>query len=214
MRAPLSRALLALAQCCLGESRREWGAAMRAELETALAEGRPIGFAAGCLAAALRELVTREEGRFTLTSYALVLGLLLPMAALQIGCALLGLPYLYPHQLGLAGALLEGSAHEPLLRSIYQSAIPSLALLQLLVGLGHLRIAWTMLEGDWRAVTRLATLTLAAVATLLLFMGVLFLDGSQVLRQGGVLAIELATIAIVARWHAQLVPARATEMSG
>lgn len=204
MKRGIARAVMALALCCLGESRREWRAAMRAEFEVAAEDGTPLWFAGGCLIAALRELVTREEGRFVLTSYALILGLLLPMAALQIGCAVLGLPYLYPNQQGLTGALLEGNAHEPLLRSIYQSAIPSLALLQLLIGLGHLRIAWAMLEGDWRGVMRVATLTLAAVATLLLFMGVLFLDGSQVLLQGGVLAIELATLAGVARWHAQL----------
>ncbi|MDG2535134.1 hypothetical protein P6144_15850 [Sphingomonas sp. HITSZ_GF] len=211
MSAPIARAVLALALCCLGESRREWRAAMRAEFEAAAEDGAPLRFAAGCLMAALRELVTREEGRFALTSYALVLGLMLPMAALQIGCALLGLPYLYPDQHGLAGALLEGRAHEDLLRTVYQAAIPSLALLQLLIGIGHLCIAWAMLEGDWAGVTRRATLTLAAAATLLLFMGVLFLDGSQVLLQGAVLAIELATLCGVARWHAQLSPAGAEQ---
>lgn len=204
MKRLVARAVMALALCSMGESRREWAAAMRAEFETAADEGMALGFAAGCLMAAWRELLTREEGRFALTSYALVLGLMLPMAALQIGCALLGLPYLYPGQQGLSGALLEGHAHEPLLRTIYQSAIPSLALLQLLIGLGHLRIAWGMLERDWAGVTRLATLTLAAEATLILFMGVLFLNGTQALLQGGVLAIELAVIALVARWHAQL----------
>jgi hypothetical protein len=211
MKRLVSRAVMALALCCLGESRREWRAAMRAEFEAAAEDGTPLWFATGCLVAAARELVTREEGRFALTSYALVLGLLLPMAALQIGCAVLGLPYLYPNQQGLSGALLEGHAHEPLLRSIYQSAIPSLALLQLLIGLGHLRIAWAMLEGDWRGVMRVATLTLAAVATLLLFMGVLFLNGSQVLLQGAVLGIELATLVMVARWHAHLPGAGATQ---
>jgi len=159
-------------------------------------------------------LLTREEGRFVLTSYALALALMLPMAALQIGCALLGLPYLYPDAHGLSGAMLEGGTHELLLRGVYQAAIPSLALLQLLIGLGHLRIAWLLLEGDWARVTRAATRTLAAAATLILFMTVLFLDGSQALLQGAVLALELATVCGVARWHAQLFPAAGAELPG
>lgn len=213
MKTLLSRAVMAFALCCLGESRGEWAAAMRAEFETAVEEGTPLGFATGCLVATWRELVTRDEGRFALTSYALALGLMLPMAALQIGCALLGLPYLFPDQQGLSGAMLEGGAYENLLRGVYQAAIPSLALLQLLIGLGHLRIAWAMLERDWDAVTRLATLTLAASATLVLFMTVLFLNGIQALLQGGVLAIELATLVMVAQWHAQLPAGRSEPAS-
>jgi len=211
MKAAISRAVMALAACCMDDSRRQWSAAMQAEFETAAEEGRPLRFAAGCLAAAWREMLTRSQGRFVLTNYALALGLMIPMAALQFGCALFGLPYLYPGRHGLSGALLEGGAHELLLRGVYQAAIPSLALLQLLIGLGHLRIAWVMLERDWTRVTRLGTLTLAAAVTLIVFMGVLFLDASQALQQGAVLAIELATVSVVARWHAQLFAGVVTE---
>jgi hypothetical protein len=214
MKAAVSRAMMALAICCLGESRREWGTAMQREFETAATEGKPLRFALGCLAAAWREMVTREEGRFTLTNYTLALGLMIPMAALQIGCALFGLPYLYPGQGGLSGALLAGEAHEALVRSTYQAAVPSLALLLLVLGLGHLRIAWALLERDWTRVTRTGTLTLAAAVTLIIVLSVLFLDCSQALLQAAVLAIELAVVSVVARWHAQLFPAAATEHPG
>jgi len=214
MTAAVSRAIMVLAVCCMGESRREWSAAMQAEFETAVIDGKPLLFAVGCLTAAWRELITAEEGRFVLTNYALVLGLMVPVAALQIGCALFGLPYLYPGRHGLSGALLEGGAHEALVRSIYLAAIPSLALLQLLIGFGHLRLGWAMLERDWAGVTRLATLTLAAVATLVLFMSVLFLNSTQALWQGAVLVIELVTVFIVARWHAHLSPPAGTERPG
>lgn len=214
MRAALSRAIMALAACCLTESRREWSAAMRAEFETAVAEKDALPFAMGCLAAAWRELLTREEGRFVLTNYALALGLMIPMAALQIGCALLGFPYLYPGKEGLPGALLEGGAHEVLLRGLYQAAVPSLAALLLLLGVGHLSIAWAMLDRDWQRVTRFGTLMLAAATTLLIFMSVFFLDPSRALLQAAVLAIELASIAMIARWHAQLCPAAAAEHPG
>jgi hypothetical protein len=207
MKALFSRAAMALAACLLGERRHEWSAAMRIEFEEALADGRPFGFALGCLAAAARELLTRQEGHFALTSHVLALGLMLPIAALQIGCALFGLPYLFPDAQGLSGAMLVGAAHENLLRGVYQAAIPSLTLLQLLIAAGHVCIAWKMLDSDWAGVARWAARTAAGAATLVLFMSVLFLNGSQALLQGAVLAIELATVSVVARWHAQLPPA-------
>lgn len=214
MRAAVSRAMMALAACCLGESRREWAAAMRAEFETALAEGKSLSFATGCLVAAWRGMPTREEGRFTLTSYALVLGLMIPMATVQIGSALFGFPYLYPGEDGLSGALLVGAEHEMVLRRVYQAAVPALALLLLLLGFGHLCIAWAILERDWARVTRLASLALATTTTLILFMMVLFLDSSRALLQAAVLAIELGTVLMVARWHAQLFPAALPEHPG
>jgi hypothetical protein len=214
MKAALARALMALAVRCFGESRRDWSAAMQAEFETAVADGEALPFAAGCLAAACRELLTREEGRFALTSYALALGLMIPMAALQIGSALFGFPYLYPGSGGLSGAILEGRAHEALLRGVYQAAIPSLALLLLVLGAGHLRIAWAMLDRDWSRVMRVGAFMLAAATTLILVMSVFFLDSSQAVLLAAVLAVELATVTMVARWHARLFPASVTEPPG
>ena len=206
MRAAVARALMALAVRGLGESRRGWSLAMQAEFEAAVAEDDALPFALGCLAAAWREMLKSEEGRFVLTNYALALGLMIPMAAVQIGCALLGFPYLYPGTGGLSGAMLEGSAHEALLRGTYQGAVPSLALLLLVLGAGHLRIAWAMLDRDWSRVMRLGVFMFAAATTLTLFMIVFYLDCSQALLQTAVLAVELATIALVARWHARLLP--------
>jgi hypothetical protein len=210
----LARAAMALALALLGGSRREWGLAMQAEFDAAAADDRALPFALGCLIAAGRELPASDEGRFLLTSHALALGIIVPMAALQIGCAFLDFPYLYPGRSGLAGALLEGAAHEHLMRSIYQGAVPVLALLLLALGLGHLRIAWSMLERDWAAVARLGTLMLAISATLLIFMNVLFLDSSRALLQTAALVLELASLALVARWHAQLFPPETAELSG
>lgn len=198
------RALLRLARACLGEPHADWPSAMEAELDEAVAAGEALPFAFGCLTAAGRAMFTSERGHFLLTSYALVLGVLLPMAALQIGCALFGLPYLYPDQHGLAGALLERSPRQDLLPAVYQAAIPALALLQGMIGLAHLRVGWLTLERDWSGATRWGSACLAATITLVLFMAALFLDGRQVVLQGAVLAVELITITIVARWHAQL----------
>ena len=202
----LCRALMALAARCMGDSRRQWSMAMEAEFDEAVAQGDQLQFSAGCLMAAWRTMLAFEEGRFILTSYAMVLILILPMAALQIGCALFGLPYLFPGGNGLVGALLEGAAHENLLRTVYQGAILPLALVQLLICLGHVQLAWAVLERDWGRATRSGMRTLASAATLVLFLGVFFLNSSQALLQGAILCIELGIVSLLAQWHMQIIP--------
>lgn len=200
MIARLSRMMVAFAVASLGERHRVWGEAMRAELEVAIDAGAPLRFAAGCLSSALIRLPSHEEGRFGLTAYALALGLLIPMAALQIGCAVFGLPYLF--------VVDDMAMHDGLRTAAFHAAVPSLLAVLLLLGLAHLRLAWMVLERDWARVTRTGTLTLAAAATLVVVMGALVLDGSQALLQGVVLGIELAAITGLASWHADLpVPA-------
>jgi len=126
----------------------------------------------------------------------------MPMAAVQIGCAIFGLPYLFPGAEGMRGTLTPGQ--ELLVGEAYRAVVPSLTILLLLSGAGQLRIAWLMLERDWSRVTSTGMAILAAVTTLTLFMGTSFLDASQAIRQGGVLAIELAVLAGLSRWHAEL----------
>src|SRR3546814_17095820 len=94
-------------------------------------------------------MLTREEGRYTLTNYALALGVMIPTAALQIACALFGLPYLYPGREGLSGALLVGYDHDALIRGVYQTAVPPSPFLLLLLRLGCLGFAPAMLQRQW-----------------------------------------------------------------
>lgn len=209
MKLAIARAMMALAAHGLGETRRTWGIAMLAEFDAAADAGQPLRFAAGCLIAAMRELPRQEEGRFALASYALALGVMLPMASVQLGAALFGLPYLFPGAGDLPGALLEGSAHEGLIRGVYQAASPAIIMLLLTLAVGHFCIAWSMIERDWDRVRRLGTLALAGSVTLILFMAVLFLDSSRIAVQTAVLVTELATLRIIVERHAQLFPAAA-----
>ncbi len=204
MRTSLSHAIMAVATACMGEDRRPWAQAMNAEYHAAAAEGQALSFAAGCLVAAWREMLGSAKGRFVLTSYAVALGIMVPMAAIEIGCAIFGLPYLYPDQRGLSGALLVGGSHAALLRPTYLSAIPALALIQFVAGTGHLRLAWSLLECDWAGALCCALWTLAGMATLIVFMGVFFLDSRQALIQSGVVGIELAILLAIMRRHAEL----------
>jgi hypothetical protein len=204
MKRAVSRVLMAMAVGCLGESRREWSTAMLAEFEAAADEGDALPFAGGCLVAAWREMSKREEGHFLLSSYGLALGLMVPMAALQIGCAVMGLPYLFPGSDGLPVPLVKGGAHEVLLRTAYLNGVPSFTLLLLVLGVGHLRLAWVMLEHDWSRVVHVAAAMVAAAATLVFVMSAFFLDSSGALLQIAMLAIELVIVALVARWHARI----------
>ncbi len=214
MRMSLSRAILAIATACMGEERQTWSRAMKAEYHIAAVEGQALSFALGCLLAAWREMVGSAKGRLFLTSYAVTLGIMIPMAATEIGCVVFGLPYLYPDERGLSGAILVGGSHEALLRPVYMSAIPAFAFLQLVAGAGHLRLAWLLLERDWAGALRWAMLTLAAMTTLVIFMGAFFLDSRQALIQGIVVVIELAVLLVIMRRHSELHRVAGIEQTG
>jgi hypothetical protein len=95
------------------------------------------------------------------------------------------------------------------LAGAYRSAIGPAVLLWLLLGAGHLRLAWLVLERDWSSVVRIGALTLAASATLVIFAVVLFLDDAGIAAQAVLLAIELIAIYALARWHDRAFPGAA-----
>ena len=198
MRTPVARAMMTLATACMEEKRREWGLAMQAELEEAIDAGKPLRFAFGCLVAALRRMPVHNEGRFSLTAHAFALGLLIPVAALQIGLALFG----FPHALARGSILTSGQ--NALLAGTYHATIPLLVLLMLALAIGHLGMAWLLLNRDWPRVVKAGALTLSTTIAIETFMAVLNLDISQALLQGAILMVELAVLAGLASWHADL----------
>ena len=202
MTAAAARTVMSLAACCLGESRREWALAMQAEFETAIEDGRPLLFATGCLLAAWREMPAHEQGRFVLVNHALALGVLIPVAVLQFEC-LAGLPFLSLGRGGLRAMLTPSSVY---LAGAYHSAIGPAVALWLLLGAGHLRLAWLVLERKWADVVRIGALTLAASATFVIFAVVLFLDDAGIAAQAVLLAMELTAIYALARWHDRAFP--------
>lgn len=213
MKLSMSRAIMALAMAWMGDDRRDWTAAMSAEFEIAADDGRALSFAAGCLWTAGRELVVSAQGRFVMTSYAVALGIMLPVAALQIACAVFGLTYLYPGHHGLSGAMMDGMS-TMWMRGFDRSAGPMLALLQLAIGIAHLRLAWLLLERDWPAATRWSVGMLAVSTTLILFMGALFIDVRQAAIMGVVVAFEFAILLMLSSRHDDLDRATAGELTG
>lgn len=197
----LSRALMTLATGSLGESRRDWALAMESEFEIAAEEGAPLAFAAGCLAAAWREVPHHAEGRLAIANYGLALGLLIPMAVLLFG------------EVAALPALLTGSAHGiPAMGanvSAYVvwarlSAAPVMLMLWLSLGVAHLGLAWTLVERNWSRVVKIGALIGATLLTLVVLMAVLFLDLGSLAPTGMALAAELGVITLVARSHTRL----------
>lgn len=200
MTAAVSRALLLVAGRCLGTHRQDWALAMDAEFEAAIEDGKPFAFAIGCLIAAWREMIRQSEGRLVLTNYALTLGLILPMAALQFG-QVIGLRM--PFERLLPSALIGAQGNPYLILSL-NSALPILAILWLLLGAAHLRLAWVFLEGDWSRIVRSGALIAAATTTLSLVSGILMIDLSLLFPQVAGLGVELTAIFASSWWHSRL----------
>jgi len=147
-----AQAVMRLAYHCLGLGRSDWCAAMQAEFEEAVRDRKPLTFAIGCLFAAWREMVTWEEGRSVLARYALAIGMLLPVAALQLGSAV-GLPT--PYGVGAAHDMLPDKAGmNPYLICVEASAASLVTLLTLLLAGAHVCLAWTLVDEDWSRIDR------------------------------------------------------------
>jgi hypothetical protein len=194
---------MSLAKSCFGADRQEWARAMEVEFEVALVDGKPLSFAMGCLLAAWREMPAQKEGRFALVSHAFAILVLIPMAALQVACAV-RLPFFLQGSGGLYGMLAVHDAQKPYADSSILGAAPTLLALWLTLALCHLRLAWALLDRDWRLAAKTAALTGSALASLTIFTGVLFLDATEVALQAAVLAVELCAIYATAQWHARL----------
>lgn len=176
---------------------------MEAEFDAARRDGKPLRFAAECLLGALRELPHHESGRFALSSYALALGLMLPIATALIFGVLCDFPYSYLMQMQ-AMSLPTGSGDAAIfLHEANRAALPSLAVLIVFLGVGHLRLAWDTLERDWARVAVAARANAAITATLAVFTGLVFSCAVPVLIQLTGLAVELFAIALMLRWSAR-----------
>lgn len=197
----LSQAMMAVATACMGNQRRDWAAAMQAEFQMAVQDGHPMTFAAGCLMTAWRDMRRHAEGRFTLASYALGLGLFLPVAGVQIA-RVISFIIFGPRTPG--EVLLATVSANPVLFSAQAQALPAIVLLWTSLGVGHLGLAWLLLDRNWSRIFKVGAAIVAAAVTLLLLMTVLLLDTTTLIPHIAMLVIELTILAAAARWHARL----------
>jgi hypothetical protein len=199
-----ARAVMAIAGNCLGDRRRDWALAMQAELDAAIDDGRPLSFALGCLAGAVREMPMHAEGRFLLVNHAIAIGMVVPIAALLVSGTLLGWPILSAGNVGIFDWVTSAGGWTSLVNVSKQGAVPALALLAMILVAGHLLVPWYMLERDWDRVAMLARMNAAATATLLVLAGVLFLGEGCTLLPVAALAVEWLPISLLSRWHARI----------
>ena len=208
MRAAVARALMALATCCLGESRRDWALAMQAEFAEAEQEGAQLGFAAGCLITAVRAMPGHAEGRRMLADHALALGLLVPMAFVQFACAI----GLSGGQGGIYSMLAMDAGHQPFLVNAQFGAVPVLLVLWLLLGMCHLRLAWRLLDRDWQSMAQAGAMIAAAALTLVMLVMVLQLQAAFLAPVISMLGLEAIFLFALARWDGRT-PSAASPVS-
>jgi hypothetical protein len=185
---------------------------MQAEFDAAADEGKALRFAIGCLFASWRVMPSDEQGRFAIANYLLVIGLIVPLAAIMLSGIFLELPPLRHGQVEASGWLPSGALAQPLLTDANQSAVPPLALLVVLLIAAHLRVAWALLERDWARVARVGTLIAASTITLAIFNFVVFVSDTGLVHAAAA-AIELSGIFVLVRWHDQL-PQEPSSRSG
>ncbi len=194
MIAAAARAMMRLAVHLLGDTRRPWAQAMLAEFDVAAAEGRGLGFAAGCLGAACRLLPLQADGRRGVATHLLALGLILPMAALL---------FCHAGDLSLAAIhVMAGpeAVPNPYLRSAQRAAVPGLLLLWLVLGGAHLGLAWALVERNVRRIAVMGAVMLAATATLATYTSVLLFQDLEWVWQACAILAELAGLFAFVRW--------------
>ncbi|WP_133726918.1 hypothetical protein [Novosphingobium sp. GV027] len=202
MRAKLARLVLALAVQSLGTRHRPWAQAMCAEFALAQADGTALRFSSGCLLAAWRMLPHHSEGRFALASYALCLGLLLPMGALLAVAALSGFPFV-DASAGWAGFLLGQGTFTSQLNVGTQCLAPLLMALTIMLAAAHVPLAWWVLDHDWPRIAALSRLGAAGMVTLLLGLACAAVSVAKLAQPCAAMALECAAVSALALWHAQ-----------
>jgi hypothetical protein len=195
-----ARVLVALAARSLPPHRDAWGWAMQAELAAAEADNRPLRFALGCLWAAWRMLPSYPQGRFTLASHLLALGLLLPVATWFAAAAVVGFPF--AGGMGTLNVLPVGGP--TLLNAGTQAIAPSLTLATLALAVSHLPLAWWALDRNWDRVAAVNRFAAALATTLAVVAACAALDPVRLAWPFAALASELVALLALSRWHARL----------
>lgn len=203
MRVAVARAVMLIALGCMGSHRREWAAAMAAEFEVAAEAGDPLSFALGCLVAAWRELPAHDEGRFMLASHVLAVGVVLPVGSLLLASVARGFPLLALGDANTGSLLGSGYPSFPNTEA-NQAGLPLMAFFTIALGLGHLLMAWVMLDRDWQRAALIGRLGTAITATMLIFSSILYLFDACALPQAALIAVELIAVWTLVRWHADL----------
>ncbi|WP_137897112.1 hypothetical protein [Sphingomonas sp. 2SG] len=206
MSALLARIVMAIAMRSLGPHRHSWKLAMEAEFDAAVAGGDGLPFATGCLTTAWRELPAHIEGRLTLTSYTIIVGLILPAAALLLVGILVGYPFIHPPYADSIGSFARAEAIVPRLNAGNAGAIPSLALILMLRVGSDALVAWFAAERDWTRAAAAQRFGAAATVTLALFAGMVVQDETCLVLPALTLVVEAVAVALLRQLYGETDP--------
>lgn len=204
MMVPIARCVMAVAIVCLGNRRREWGRAMRGEFEASIADGEPLSFALGCLLGAWRARLADPDGRLSLVSYGLVVGLILPLATVLAVGAIVGFPYLDFAQNNVVGILAIGGAPSTLLDDGNRAAASSLSMVVFLLAGTSVLIAWALLDCNWVRVAALERFAAAATLTLIVVVGLLGFDETRMILPILGFVAQHVLVLMLMQWHWRL----------
>jgi uncharacterized membrane protein YphA (DoxX/SURF4 family) len=180
-----------------------WKVAMAAEFEEAVADGHGLTFAAECLTTAGRALPTHIEGRLTLASYTVVLGLLLPLAALLLMGTMSGYPYVHPAYANMIGVFAKAETIVPRVNAGNAAAVPALTILLMLRVGADILVAWFAAERDWRRAAAAQRWAAAATLTLAMLAGLVVLDETCAVLPAFTFAVEALAITLLRQWHGE-----------
>jgi hypothetical protein len=204
MSARLAQTILAFVGRTLGPRNAIWAHAMLAELDDALEDGRELRFAFGCLLAAWRELPRLSDGRLVIMSYAVAIGLIVPLAGLWLALGVLGFPYLAFGHVGISGFIAGRSDQIPVLLVGEWALAPALTLVVLLQSGGQLLLAWFLLDRNWTRVAAVARFNAATLTSLVIVTSMLAVTRTGILFGIAALITETLAVLALAWWHDHL----------
>jgi ABC-type nitrate/sulfonate/bicarbonate transport system permease component len=145
--------------------RKPWGAAMEAELRYIGDERAAIGYAAGCLIAAIQERARDFETRFSAGLWSIA-AVSAAFALFHIYCATRGVQVLLGSPDGFLDSLVRSGRADAALIASYQSAMPIVIACLFALGAAHLAAAYCLVRRRFRGflVAWCSALGIAAVA--------------------------------------------------
>lgn len=205
MTAIVARSILTMAVHLLRPGRPDWAAAMQVEYDEAADNGTALPFAIGCLSAAWRDLPFHGEGRFRLSAYVLALGLIVPLAVSNIGCALPGFQFMVAGHDRYYLMLAAGGLQDRLLADSYKAAVPLITAGMVSLGSLHFLIAWAVFRRRFARLAYLWPLSgLVAVLLLALALQLFPSVATVVPTVFSALLVELIGVPILIRWRRRL----------
>ncbi|MEN3972994.1 hypothetical protein WJS89_09980 [Sphingomicrobium sp. XHP0235] len=183
---------------CASREDRDWALAMCCEYEEVRRTGGGVDFLAGCLLAIAGRLLRHAEGRHALARHMVVLGMILPVAIFQFGCALSGILLMRNG----TDAYHAGLAHQGLGQAarLYLESAPIMTLLLLILALAHAATGWLLLDRNWRGVAVTGTVTALVTVALVANIAAISAETSGMTLHGALLGVEIVVLAALYLW--------------